>query len=210
MTNSSRRVSHRPRLVTLAKKGSRKQSQSPQSKKAKKSSSIRQAPDPSKSFVPKGPTLRKEYEEKGIIEPSLSPDAGVLPEIVANRMLRRILGFAGFPLIFLFSFFAAYFILKYKYDITVLPAVVAYSTLGTITLSGIGITYGIFSSSWDEDIEGTWLGWEEASTNLLRAKDGLFGAREREKQEDEFDRLDRLQEQQKKKEESDVDGEPED
>lgn len=142
--------------------------------------------------------MRAEYEQKGIIEPSLSPDAGILPEVVSNRMIRRIAIFAGIPISFLISFFVIYFLLKYKYDITVLPVVVAYSTLGTIGLATGGITYGIFSCSWDEE-PGSLLGWEEARINLLRAKDGLLGAREREKREDEFDRIDRLVDEQDRK-----------
>lgn len=89
-------------------------------------------------------------------------------------------------------FFAVYFVLKYKYDITVLPVVVAFSTLGAVALATGGITYGIFSSSWDEDIDGSKLGWKEAKMNAVRARDGLLGARQREKEDDELDRIDRL------------------
>lgn len=152
-------------------------------------------------FVPTGPTLRQEYERRGLLEPTRNPDAGVLPEVVANRMLRRILTFGAVPLGMLFAFFAAYFVLKYKYDITVIPVAVAYSTLGTIALSTVGITYGIFSSSWDEDVEGSKLGFEEAKVNFLRAKDGLIGARRKEKQDEEFQRLDKLNEYRNKKKE---------
>jgi len=144
------------------------------------------------NYTPRGPTLKAEFERKGYIEPELGPDSGILPEVVSNRMLRRILTFGGVPFGLLFSFFAAYFVLKYKYDITVIPVVVAYSTLGTIGLATFGITYGIFSSSWDEDVEGSALGWEEAKTNFVRAKDGLMGARDKEKRADEFEKLDRL------------------
>lgn len=151
------------------------------------------------TFVPRGPTLREEYERRGILEPARNPDAGVLPEVVANRMLRRILTFGAVPLSLLFAFFAAYFVLKYKYDITVIPVVVAYSTLGTIALSTLGISYGIFSSSWDEDVEGTKLGFVEAKINFIRAKDGLLGARQKEKQDDELQRLDKLNDYRKKK-----------
>lgn len=136
--------------------------------------------------------MREEYERKGIIAPEGGPDAGVLPEVVADRMLRRILTFGAVPLGLLFVFFAIYFVLKYKYDITVIPVVVAYSTLGTIGLATLGITYGIFSSSWDEDVEGTALGWQEARKNFVRAKDGLTGAREKEKREDELAKIDQL------------------
>lgn len=148
--------------------------------------------DNTAEFIPRGPTLRKEYERKGLIEPTMSPDAGILPEVVSNRMIRRILFFGGVPLSFLFSFFAVYFVLKYKYDITVIPVVVAFSTLGTVAMATGGITYGIFSSSWDIEDEGSWLGWKEAKVNAVRAKDGLVGARQREKEEDELDRIDRM------------------
>lgn len=143
--------------------------------------------------------MRAEYERQGIIPPSISPEAGVLPQYVADRMIRRISFFGGIPLSLLFAFFAVYFVLKFKYDITVLPVVVASSTLGTIGLSTAGITYGIFSCSWDED-EGSRLGFKEATVNLLRARDGLFGAREREKKEDELAKIDQLIEEEKKDE----------
>lgn len=149
-------------------------------------------PPPDASFVPRGPTLRTEYEKKGFITPSNSPDAGTLPEVVANRMLRRMLTFGGLPLSFLFVFFVVYFVLKFKYDITVLPVVVATSTLGTIGLATLGITYGIFSSSWDEDEEGSTFGWSEAKKNFVRARDGILGARQREMEEEEFDKLDSI------------------
>lgn len=148
------------------------------------------------SFVPRGPTLRAEYEREGIITPSNSPDAGTLPEVVANRMLRRMLTFGGLPLSFLFVFFAAYFVLKYKYDITVLPVVVATSTLGTVGLATLGITYGIFSSSWDVDEEGSTFGLDEAKKNFVRAREGLLGARQREIEEEEFDKLDTIAKEQ--------------
>ncbi|CAN8075712.1 unnamed protein product [Agarophyton chilense] len=150
------------------------------------------APKTAEAFVPRGTTLRQEYERKGVIEPTYNPDAGTLPEIVANRMLRRIIGFGGVPFGLFFSFFILYFVLKYKYDVTVLPVVVAFTTLGTIGFATIGITYGIFSSSWDEDVEGSFFGWEQAKKNFVRAKDGLLGARQREMKEEELARIDEL------------------
>lgn len=110
-------------------------------------------------------------------------------------MIRRIMIFGGIPLSLLFAFFAVYFLLKYKYDITVLPVVVAFSTLGTVGLATAGITYGILSSSWD-DAEGSRLGLKETKVNFMRAKDGLVGTREREKLEDELDLLDQYSEEQ--------------
>lgn len=144
--------------------------------------------------------MRAVYEDRGLIEPQVTPESGVLPEVVANRMLSRILLFGGMPLSLLFVFFAVYFVLTYKFDIRVLPVVVASTTLSTIGLAAFGITYGIFSSSWDEDDEGSKLGLKEAKINLLRARDGLLGQRAKETQLEEFDRFDRIAEERLKKE----------
>jgi hypothetical protein len=129
--------------------------------------------DPSASFVPRGPTMREDYIDRGMMAPDSSPEDGILPQAVADRMIRRIAGFAGVPLASLFLFFAAYFIARYKYDIRIIPVFVAYTTLGCIGAAGVGITYGIMSSSWDEDDEGSRLGWKESKINFMRARDGL-------------------------------------
>lgn len=135
-------------------------------------------------FVPRGPTMRKNFQERGLMEPDNGPDAGVLPQVVADRMIRRIAGFAGVPLGGLFVFFGAYFVAKYKFDISVIPVVVAYTTLGCIGSAGVGITYGIMSSSWDPDVDGTALGFKEAKVNIVRAKDGLLTALSKERQDE--------------------------
>lgn len=115
------------------------------------------------------------------------PGSGALPQNVADRMLRRILGFGGVPLSMLFAFFGVYFVAKYKFDITVIPAVVAYSTLGCIAAAGVGITYGIMSSSWDEQ-EGSLLGWDEARKNVFRVSDGLMTKLDKERRDDKYAR----------------------
>lgn len=144
-------------------------------------------------FEPSGPTLKEEYIRTGrMSRDDNDPNRGTLPEVVANRMIRRIAGFAGVPLLGLFSFFIAYFVARYKFDITVLPVVVASTTLGCIGAAGVGITYGIMSSSWDEDIEGTALGWEEASKNFMFARDGLMTSLRKERKEEESFSIDQL------------------
>jgi hypothetical protein len=139
---------------------------------------------PSEDFVPRGPTMREQYQDRGLLAPDSGPDAGVLPQVVADRMIRRIAAFAGVPLAGLFLFFGAYFVARYKYDISVIPVVVAYTTLGCIGAAGVGISYGIMSSSWDEDDDGTALGFKEAKVNVLRAKDGLLGMMNKGKEEE--------------------------
>lgn len=139
--------------------------------------------DSSEPFVPRGPTMRKAFQDSGLMDSDLGPNAGVLPQVVADRMIRRVAGFAGVPLGALFLFFGAYFVAKYKYDISVIPVVVAYTTLGCIGASGVGISWGIMSSSWDEEEEGTKFGWKEAKVNVVRARDGLMKAMGKDEEE---------------------------
>ncbi len=161
-------------------------------------------------------TLRAEFEKRGIDVPKdykfgtadktdddddgyTTSSDGTMPEVVAARMGRRIALFGGIPFTLLFGFFATYFVLTYKFEIRVIPAVVAYSTLVLIGVAGVGITYGIFSSSWDPEEEGSALGVDEAKVNFFRARDALMGQRRQEKQDEEFDRIDRIVEEKKKK-----------
>jgi hypothetical protein len=138
----------------------------------------------SEPFVPRGPTMQQDYIERGMMQPDSTPQDGILPQVVADRMIRRIAAFAGVPLATLFLFFSAYFVARYRYDVRIIPVLVAYTTLGCIGAAGVGITYGIMSSSWDDDDEGSALGWKESKVNLLRARDGLASAINKERREE--------------------------
>jgi hypothetical protein len=100
-----------------------------------------------------------------------------LPLVVAERMQRRMVAFAGVPFFLGIGAFGFFFLLKYKYDIVVIPPVVGYATLGLFGVSLFGLTYGIMSASWDPARVGTLLGWEEAQRNFISTVDGFWRAR---------------------------------
>jgi hypothetical protein len=85
--------------------------------------------------------------------------------------------FAGVPFFLGIGAFGFFFLLKYKYDIVVIPPVVGYATLGLFGVSLFGLTYGIMSASWDPARVGTLLGWEEAQRNFISTVDGFWRAR---------------------------------
>eukprot|EP00871_Galdieria_phlegrea_P003765 jgi/Galph1/438/GphlegSOOS_G5195.1 len=78
---------------------------------------------------------------------SNNQQSGSLPLVVSERMLKRML---------------------VKFDITVIPSAVGYSTLAFTFLAMAGLTYGIFSSSWDPEIEGSLFGFMEFRKNIIR------------------------------------------
>ncbi|CAM6104553.1 unnamed protein product [Calypogeia fissa] len=91
-------------------------------------------------------------------------DEGV-PEVVTNRMLKRIAFTVGLPLVFGLLLFPLFYYLKVVNKLDVpewLPLIFSMVTFGT---AGFGITYGVVSSSWDPAREGSLLGWKEAQVN---------------------------------------------
>lgn len=97
-----------------------------------------------------------------------SPSLQAIPESVSRRMVRRMALFSGIPSgLGMSSFVIAYFIVsKGWFD---LPTYVVLAvSLGLFGLGVLGLSYGIFSTSWDEDRVGGWWGWQEFTLNLSR------------------------------------------
>ncbi|NES68475.1 MAG: DUF3464 family protein [Okeania sp. SIO2D1] len=94
-----------------------------------------------------------------------------IPEVVSQRMITRMVLFSGTPLILsLLTFVISYFIITN--DILILPnQAVLLVSMGFFGLSVIGLSYGLFSASWDEDRKGSLLGFQELKTNFQRVKE---------------------------------------
>jgi Photosynthesis affected mutant 68 len=99
-----------------------------------------------------------------------SPDqeSGQIPAVVSQRMGRRMAFFSGIPTgLGVLTFFVSYLIVSqgwYK-----LPNVaVLLVSMGWFGLGVVGLSYGVLSSSWDEERVGTRLGTEEFKTNFDR------------------------------------------
>lgn len=105
-------------------------------------------------------------------EPRRSPkndaDLSVIPEAVSKRMIRRMALFCGIPTALgISSFVVSYYIVSQ--EILELPTIaVLLVSLGCFGLGVVGLSYGILSTSWDENRVGSILGAEEFATNLGR------------------------------------------
>lgn len=106
------------------------------------------------------------------------PDAAVIPEQVAQRMGARMLPFVGIPLFGVMGVFIAFWYLATYQNMEFQPALVAFSTIGVLGVSLLGITYSVMSASWDPETEGSLLGIDEFKTNLGNIQDGLKRTRE--------------------------------
>ncbi|CAA7406500.1 unnamed protein product [Spirodela intermedia] len=102
-----------------------------------------------------------DHEEEGAEE----RDEGTIPEVVTNRMMKRMGLSVGAPLAVGLLFFPFFYYLKVgaKIDVpTWVPFLVSFFFFGTALL---GVSYGIVSASWDPLREGSLLGWNEAQRN---------------------------------------------
>ncbi len=90
-----------------------------------------------------------------------------MPKVVGDRMARRMAFFCGIPSVFgMLTFVVSYWLVNHGYKLPNV-AVVLVSML-FFGIGVIGLSYGVISACWDEEREGTRLGWGEFKTNFGR------------------------------------------
>lgn len=159
--------SSRKRLPFEPRKSASKPAEEPQQAAAK--------PPSAKGTTQKSASAKKAASAKpGAVskkKDSAKPSAKAataIPEVVSDRMLRRMLAFSGVPTgVGILTFFVSYYLVINQ--VVELPSYfVLLVTLGCFGLGVVGLTYGVLSASWDEDRPGTRLGLDEFRVNLGR------------------------------------------
>ena len=102
----------------------------------------------------------------------------VIPDSVSQRMIKRMAIFSGIPTALgMSSFFVFYWVVSH--DLLDIPnSVVGAISLGLFGLGVLGLSYGIFSASWDENQVGSLWGWQEFTENLGRTFKAWRNARQ--------------------------------
>lgn len=94
--------------------------------------------------------------------------SGEIPEVVSRRMVKRIALFCGIPsLLGMSTFIVSYLVVSNGWAELPTYAVLLVS-LGWFGLGVLGVSYGLLSASWDEDVPGSKLGIGEFKVNLGR------------------------------------------
>jgi Photosynthesis affected mutant 68 len=106
-------------------------------------------------------------QASGSTRPSSKAEMGI-PDVVSRRMVKRMALLCGIPTALgMSSFFVSYFLVSQ--ELMPLPTqAVAVVSLGLFGLGVLGLSYGVLSTSWDEETPGSWLGWSEFMTNFGR------------------------------------------
>ncbi|WP_126147491.1 PAM68 family protein [Synechococcus elongatus] len=129
----------------------------PKRRKAKPAKAAAPAPVATQASEPKQSSKVSRSQPK--LEETRIPDA------VSQRMLRRILAFSGVPTgLGVAVFFLSYWLVSR--EIIPLPtSAVVLASMGCFGLGVLGLTYGLLSASWDEQQDGSLLGWDEFRLN---------------------------------------------
>lgn len=110
------------------------------------------------------PPVRKPISEEQRQAASLK----AIPDTVSKRMVKRMALFSGIPTgLGMCSFFAFYWIVSNEW-LEIPTGVVFTVSLGLFGLGVLGLSYGIFSTSWDENQVGSWWGWQQFRVNFGR------------------------------------------
>jgi hypothetical protein len=149
--------------------------------------------DPSSDHLPFEPRQKK---KKSPNIPPLPPPMGLkqreeakknaslraIPEAVSRRMLRRMAIFSGIPTVLgMSSFFIFYWIISNEW-VKIPTVAVGIVSLSFFGLGVLGLSYGIFSASWEEERVGGWFGWREFQSNLGRTISAFRSARKEAKE----------------------------
>ena len=104
---------------------------------------------------------------------SSRPDSNLsaIPDAVSKRMGRRMAVFCGIPSALGMSSLLVFYWIKTN-DIVQLPPYLAFAvSFGFLGLGVLGLSYGLFSASWDEERTGSTLGGDEFKLNFQRTRD---------------------------------------
>lgn len=111
-------------------------------------------------------------KSSGSKPPKADARSQAIPETVANRMARRIALATGTPTILGMGVFVASYLLVSR-EILEIPTGVTLVGSGAFFLLGlVGLSYGVFSSSWEES-PGSLLGGEQIGMNIKRLRESL-------------------------------------
>ena len=100
-----------------------------------------------------------------------------IPDVVSKRMGRRMAVFCGIPSALGRSSLSVFYWLKIKGVVELPPYAALAVSFGFLILGVIGLSYGLFSASWDEERVGSAWGGDEFKVNLGRMKDAWKASR---------------------------------
>ncbi len=146
----------------------------PNKKRQKQALNSQKQPETAKKSQNKAPETAKKSEKTPV-----NRDEMAIPKVVSDRMARRMAVFCGVPTALgIATFIVSYFILSHGW-LKLPNAAVVLVSMGFFGLGVLGLSYGVISASWDEEIVGSKLGWQQFTTNWGRMTSAWRSARQK-------------------------------
>ena len=100
----------------------------------------------------------------------------VIPDVVANRMARRIAVASGIPSVLGMGVFVASYLLVSRQILDIPPGVTLVASGAFFLLGVLGLSYGVLSASWETE-PGSVLGTEQIGLNIGRLRQSVRAMR---------------------------------
>ena len=130
----------------------------------------------SKGLGPQPPAARSGSRSKSGAGKSGAGRQSGIPDVVANRMARRIAVASGIPSVMGMGVFVVSYLLISRQIIDVPTGVTLIASGGCFLLGVLGLSYGVLSASWESE-PGTLLGTEQLGLNIGRVRQSLRAMR---------------------------------
>lgn len=129
-------------------------------------------PVSTKKKTPKVPSKAIPVAKSTKTNPGSNNDnAERIPEVVSQRMARRMAFFSGIPTVLgMATFVVSYFLVRNGAKLP--PTAVLLVSALFFGIGVVGLSYGLLSASWDEEQVGSLLGTEQFGVNFARLRTG--------------------------------------
>lgn len=115
--------------------------------------------------------------DRPVPTPAKAPRQQVIPDAVANRMVRRIAIATGTPTVLGMGVFVASYLLVSRGVLDIPPGLTLVGSGAFFLLGLLGLSYGVLSASW-EDAPGSLLGFEQIGVNISRVRASVRAMRQ--------------------------------
>jgi hypothetical protein len=115
--------------------------------------------------------------DRPVPTPAKAPRQQVIPDAVANRMVRRIAIATGTPTVLGMGVFVASYLLVSRGVLDIPPGLTLVGSGAFFLLGLLGLSYGVLSASW-EDAPGSLLGFEQIGVNIGRVRASVRAMRQ--------------------------------
>ncbi len=115
--------------------------------------------------------------DRPVPTPAKAPRQQVIPDAVANRMVRRLAIATGTPTVLGMGVFVASYLLVSRGVLDIPPGLTLVGSGAFFLLGLLGLSYGVLSASW-EDAPGSLLGFEQIGVNIGRVRASVRAMRQ--------------------------------